>query len=322
MTATANTLAILRLLAVRGVGAARARKVIERARHASISLADLMDSPAALAPLLSPAQIAALSDTREAIARMVAELYPVGAEIVGICDEDYPEKLRQQLGEAAPLFLIYRGKREILDQIAVGFCGSRKASEKGLGVARDCAEQCVRSGLAIVSGYAAGVDLCTHRTALEQGGTTIIVLPEGIAHLRIKRELKDVWDWSRVCVVSEFGPRTKWSAGNAMQRNHTICGLSDAMLLIEARSTGGSIAAGKVCLRHDIPLFAPEYEGMPEWAVGNRQLLAQGARPLRKARESNRAALHAVFAAIHAAKRQRSGRENEAPQGSQLGMFS
>jgi hypothetical protein len=54
---------------------------------------------------------------------------------------------------------------------------------------------------------------------------------------------------------------------SAMQRNKTICGLSRAMVLIEARSTGGSIQAGRDCLKMGLPLFAAVYEGSP-----NRQL--------------------------------------------------
>ena len=51
--------------------------------------------------------------------------------------------------------------------------------------------------IAVVSGYASGVDIQTHYWALKSGGTTIIVLPEGINKFYIKKELKDVWDWNR-----------------------------------------------------------------------------------------------------------------------------
>lgn len=75
----------------------------------------------------------------------------------------------------------------------------------------------------------------------------------------------------------------------------------NTMIVIEARSTGGSIAAGRECLTLDIPLFTPEYEGMPEWAVGNRELMAQGARPLHKTRATARASLDTLLGAVRAA---------------------
>jgi predicted Rossmann fold nucleotide-binding protein DprA/Smf involved in DNA uptake len=83
-----------------------------------------------------------------------------------------------------------------------------------------------------------------------------------------------------------------------MQRNNTICALTSTLILIESASKGGSIAAGRTCLRMGVPLFVPVYEGMPETAIGNRELLGQGAQELYKDRHTNRANMKNVFAAI------------------------
>ena len=115
-----------------------------------------------------------------------------------------------------------------------------------------------------------------------------MALAEGILGLRVRREMKDVWDPSRVVVVSEL-PGLPWSVHSAMQRNHTICGLSGAMVLIEARERGGSFQAGHASLEMGVPLFAAVYEGMPESSQGNRLLLREGARQLLKNRQSGRA---------------------------------
>jgi DNA processing protein len=83
-----------------------------------------------------------------------------------------------------------------------------------------------------------------------------------------------------------------------MQRNRTICGLSRAMILIEARTSGGSIQAGRDCLKLGLPLFAAVYEGMPESATGNDELLNQGARRLMKSRSTNQPNIGPVLEAI------------------------
>jgi len=123
-------------------------------------------------------------------------------------------------------------------------------------------------------------------------------LPEGILQFRVKEELRRLWNWDRVVVISQFEPKLPWSVHNAMTRNFVICGLSRAMILIEAGTIGGSIAAGRACLDMGRPLFAPVYEGMPEAAAGNRVLLKEGARPLLKNRQTQRAAIQRVLEAL------------------------
>jgi len=199
-----------------------------------------------------------------------------------ILDEHYPIALKNTLSKNTPTIISTIGNIDLVHGKKVGFCGSRMASEKGLDVAEDCVEQLVDNKVVIVSGYASGIDEQTHLTALKNGGSTIIVLPEGIKSFRIKKELKSVWDWNRVLVISEFMPNAIWSAGRAMQRNNSIIALSEIMILIESGETGGSMEAGKKALDLNKYLFAPVYQGMPKNAIGNQILLNKGAFPLKK----------------------------------------
>jgi DNA processing protein len=217
-----------------------------------------------------------------------------------LIDKDYPEALKRVLGEDAPVLLLCRGNRDLFAKPAVGFCGSREASEKGQATAWDSSDLLARAGINIVSGFAAGVDMNAHRSALAAGGTTTAVLAEGILRFRVKREIRDQWDEQRTLVVSAFGPNLPWSVGHAMRRNRTICGLSRAMILIEARTSGGSIQAGRDCLNLGLPLFAAVYEGVPESATGNEELLHHGAKRLMKSRAANRTNIRPVLEAIAA----------------------
>jgi predicted Rossmann fold nucleotide-binding protein DprA/Smf involved in DNA uptake len=157
------------------------------------------------------------------------ELLKHNVRVLSIIDPEYPENLRKTLGESAPVLLLCSGNLKLLKRVSVGFCGSREASEKGMATARDCAMLLANSNINIVSGFAGGVDMNAHRASLAAGGTTTIVLAEGILRFRVKKEIRDVWDDSRTLVVSEFGPNLPWSVSHAMQRNKTICGLSRAI---------------------------------------------------------------------------------------------
>ena len=277
----AHAFDLMTLLDAPGVGPGRVRKLLQRWRNTPevpVMQDRLIES------VLTAAQIAALPECKERVQRHWDELLKHNVRVLAIIDPDYPESLRKALGESAPVLLLCLGNLELFKHVSVGFCGSREASEKGIATARNSAILLANDKINIVSGFAAGVDLNAHRAALAAGGTTTVVLAEGILRFRVKKEIRDVWDDSRTLVVSEFGPNLPWSVSNAMQRNKTICGLSKAMILIEARSTGGSIQAGRDCLKMGLPLFAAVYEGSPESATGNEELLRSGAKRLMKSK--------------------------------------
>jgi DNA processing protein len=214
---------------------------------------------------------------------------------------DYPAAVAGSLGKKAPALHVI-GNVKLLDNPGIGFCGSRKASDKGLEVAADCAEQVARAGVTVVSGNASGIDRAAHYAALKAGGTTILVIPEGIDHFRVRRDLAPVWDWDRVLVVSQFEPNAVWQAYRAMARNEVIIALSKAMIVIEAGATGGTLDAGFRTLAAGKPLFVALYEQMDEKVPGNAQLLGRGGVAIAKSRSTGRAALERVRAAVENAQ--------------------
>jgi DNA protecting protein DprA len=191
------------------------------------------------------------------------------------------------------------GNLDIFKRKAVGFCGSRAASERGLAVAADCAQQLSQAHVAVVSGYAAGVDMASHEAALKSGGETIIVLPEGIDHFRIKRAVKPLWDWKRVLVVSQFVPNAIWRADRAMERNKVIIGLSSAIIVLEARDKGGTLNCGHSALKMGKPLFVAMYDEMNGAREGNQQLIDTGGVPLRRSRTTSHAQMRSIFEKIN-----------------------
>lgn len=211
----------------------------------------------------------------------------------------FPKSLLDMKTECPPI-LSCIGNIDLLKRHKIGFCGSREATPKGLDVAQDISKQVSNNNIVVVSGYASGIDQQAHYWALKNNGATIIVLPEGINNFRIKKYLKSVWDWDRVLVLSEYVPNAIWSVNRAMQRNTTIVGLSDVMVLIEAKEKGGSIDAGYKTLQMNKVLFAPVYDGMPTEASGNSILLQKGALPLRKKRDTGLANLDYMFNLMNA----------------------
>ncbi len=214
---------------------------------------------------------------------------------VDLNDARYPERVKAIMDQKAPKYLNMIGNLELLEMPSIGFCGSRKSSAKGLETAQDCAEQAAKNNISVVSGNAAGVDFEAHFNSLRADGKTILVLPEGINHFRIRKALEPVWDWDRILVISQFEPNEPWKAFRAMTRNQLIIALSRAMIVIEASEKGGTLNAAKETLKSGLPLFVAQYQDMSVDAQGNKKLLELGGKRLARSRSTGRANMNNIF---------------------------
>jgi DNA processing protein len=278
------------LQAAPGVGASTLRAVLTRLTREDLAPEAFLqlDDYSLLSRFgLKPLAVAALREPDDETLGTWQRLEAESVKILVRGQAGYPERLHRLLRDTAPPLLFLLGGLDLFERPAVGFCGSRRASAKGLRAAHDCAHLLAQQQFNIISGYAHGVDLAAHRAALEAGGTTTVVLAEGILHFQVKSEIRDMLsagDFSRLSVLSEFPPGLSWRAHNAMTRNRTICGLSHAMIVIESGPDGGTFEAGKAALELGEPLFCIDYAETPPAAAGNPYFLKNGAFSLRRAR--------------------------------------
>jgi DNA processing protein len=305
---------ILTLMKLPGVGPARLRRALETMAQARIPIEEAFSE--AGRRLLTNMGLASTSP-RSAIGAVADRIRQDDVKCVVTPFDGLSDFARKNL----PPVLFVRGPIQLLASRSVGFCGSRAATERGLGVATDISEQSAQAGFNVASGGAKGVDITAHRTALSRGGTTTVVLAEGILEYRMRQELRDVSDPQRTLIVSEFFPEDRWIPGRAMQRNRTICALSRALVLIEARSTGGTFAAGEAALGMGLPLFTADYSAQHEGNDGNRILLERGAVPLRQSRTTGKANLTQLLAEL-ARKDDSNDRAGIAASGQQHDLFS
>ncbi|NJL10990.1 MAG: DNA-binding protein, partial [Calothrix sp. SM1_7_51] len=277
-----NEIAILQLIHTPGLGTATLGRLLKVLKSDGVSLDEFVSL--AVNEIIQKYRLKAeiaenlKANTRDA-QKLASQLYQQDIHILIRTYSNYPHHLIKILGDNAPSVLFAKGNLDILNNKAVGFSGSRKTSEKGLTIASNAAGILADKGVNVVSGYASGTDLAAHRGALSSDGTTTFVLVEGILHFKIKREIADYINNKNYLAISEFPPQTKWIARNAMQRNRTICGLSDAMIIVESGLDGGTFAAGETTLQLNLPLFVVDYAQPPQSAVGNSYFINKGATP-------------------------------------------
>ena len=283
---------IYKLLKLKGVGPALSNKIL--ASYSS-SKEDIVYETDKLHDFLDDDQIEEFNRPDNELQEQIDHLKEANADFISVLDSQYPEILSHALKNSTPPILSYFGNLQLLQMSSVGFCGSRKVSQEGLEIAKDCVNQLANQGFVIVSGYADGVDQQVHLTSLESNGSTIIVLPEGLLNFRVRKILRDIWDWNRILVISEFLPKAVWLTSRAMQRNKTIIGLSKVMVLVEAGENGGSIDAGKKSLEMKRKLYVPLCESELGHAAGNKKLLEMGGIQLLKDEKTGRGNLNKLI---------------------------
>lgn len=204
----------------------------------------------------------------------------------------YPSRIDELLRSKT---IFAKGCLDLLQRTAIGICGSRDASPRALRWAYRFGAEAAKHGIVVVSGYARGVDREAHRGALESGGSTIAVLPDGIRHFSVVRSLRHLIDYeSNFLAVSMFEPDAMWKTWRAMERNRLIVGLSAALFVIEARDQGGTINAALECVRQKKKLYAIAYPNDSESDQGNRKLIADSAIPLKHMSELEHALREAM----------------------------
>lgn len=295
-----ESLYYLQIQSARGIGKVAQQNILQylRTHHIGLQTFFSLSCTDWRKAGLTLQQIQALQDATALAEQWKNDLDAKHIQIIGCLDPRYPPRLHHVLKNQAPFVLYVWGNTDLLAQPSISFCGSRHATEQGIAVARDVASQVAQQGWSIVSGHARGIDTTTHQTALECGSTTIIVAPEGILNFRLRREIKPLVTSRNTLVVSEFQPSAQWSVDNAMTRNRTICGLSNALVVVQSGKKGGTFEAGKFALQANIPLFVAEYAQTAENAPGNPYFLQHGAHSLRRHQETGQAMLHELFQEI------------------------
>ena len=184
-----------------------------------------------------------------------------------------------------PAILYAAGNLSLLERPGVAVVGQRNAAEAALAAAAKLASHLAAKGVTVTSGYASGIDSAAHLGSLRSGGTTIIVLAEGLGRFQVKPEFRGLLTDENTLVVSQFAPGNKWAAYQAMARNKLVAALADALIVVVAGAErdnagrhSGTFDAGMSALKLGLPVFAVDPSFFATPPAGNRDLLVKGAR--------------------------------------------
>ena len=252
--------------------------------HDPVDALNRIRSGAPLSPEIEPR-----ADVRERLrtqastvsaSRRAARCAEVGVSVTTPGDGDYPCALIDDPERPAVLFL--RGDPAVLADRRVGVVGTRNATAAGRATAADLGARLAEAGVSVVSGLARGIDTASHRGVLASGpGRAVAVLGNGpdLAYPCSNRDLLDRLVEQHL-VLSEWPPGTPPEAFHFPLRNRMIAALSEVLVVVESRASGGSLITARAALDRGVEVMAVPGSPRSPASEGANHLLRDGAAPV------------------------------------------
>lgn len=191
-------------------------------------------------------------------------------------DPAYPERLTHI--EAAPVGLYVKGKLPNEKSPSAAIIGARNCTSYGRQMAEWFGRELGNAGVSVISGLAAGIDGAGHQGALDGYGETFGVLGCGIniCYPSENYLLYQAME-KRGGLISECRLKEAPAPKNFPMRNRIISGLSDFILVMEARKKSGSLITAELGLEQGKEIFALPGRTLDPLSEGCNQLIRDGA---------------------------------------------
>ena len=211
-----------------------------------------------------------------------------GIKITIFGDENYPHALIADL--APPAVLFYFGDLSSLNNRRVGMVGTRSATASGRYLASHIAYDLATNDVCVVSGLARGIDAWAHRGALRalEGrladrtvGRPVGVVASGL-DVVYPRENAQLWQdvATHGALISESAPGSPPEAFRFPLRNRILAALSEVLVVVESRDTGGSMITVDEAQKRDVTVLAVPGSPRNVASNGTNQLIQQGCLPI------------------------------------------
>ncbi len=207
-------------------------------------------------------------------------------EQISIEDSNYPKLLKEI--KNAPAVLYYLGEIKNIEN-CFAIVGTRRYSSYGKQVALEISGDLSEAGLTIVSGLAPGIDTFSHQAVVERKKRTIAVLGTGLdkksiypkSNLDLAKEIIE----NNGCLISEYPPKTRGTKFTFPQRNRIISGLSQGVLVVEAKQKSGALITANFAFSQKRKVFAVPGPIYSSNSKGPHLLIKRGAKLVENAND-------------------------------------
>ncbi len=228
--------------------------------------------------LINDKQIASIikSKTEWDLEKKYEELLSNHINFINIEETEYPERLKEI--PDSPYGIFWKGKLPQNDIISVAIVGARECSEYGKYIAKELGKVLGEKGIQVISGMARGIDGISQASALAVGGTSYAVLGCGV-DICYPAQNKEVYKalLQGGGIISSYPPGTQPQATLFPPRNRIISGLSDVVVVIEARQKSGTLITVDMALEQGREVYVVPGRLTDRLSDGCNKLLKHGA---------------------------------------------
>ena len=270
--------AYVTLALVPGIGPARLAALCERFGSAERVLDADLNTLRSVPGMTRAAATAVAQADREHAERLLSRVGDLGGVALAPSDATFPPALRAIPDR--PTLLFAAGRFDLLARPAVAIVGSRDHTRYGAAVCRTFSAGVARAGLVVASGMARGIDAIAHQAALDEGGASVGVLGNGLGVIYPSANRR-LYERMAVegCLVTEFPPGERPTAGSFPRRNRLISGLARVTLVVEAGGTSGALITVDCALQQGRDVLAVPGPITHPASLGCNRLIQSGATP-------------------------------------------
>lgn len=176
-------------------------------------------------------------------------------EIISIEEKEYPINLINTY--SPPVCLYIKGNKNIFQNKGIAIVGCRDSTDYGNKVAQEFSYKLAQNKINIVSGLAKGIDSFAHLGATYAKGLTTAVLGNGLDTIYPKENyyLAEKILKNNGAIISEYPIGTKPEKMNFPARNRIISGISDGLLVVEAKKKSGTLITVDFALEQGRDVF-------------------------------------------------------------------
>ncbi|MFN3534468.1 MAG: DNA-processing protein DprA [Desulfatiglandales bacterium] len=277
-----NTLEVLGLYLIPGLGSGSIRQLIGRYRNPD-EIYKASEEELSKIEGISPnvAKRIKAQEYMEDPQKEYIRAQRLGAQILTYWDKRYPSLLKEIKYPPVLLYCLGRPIWESMPLVAV--VGSRHPSHYGRRVSNGLAYGLSKRGICVVSGLAAGIDTSAHEGAISSGGHTVAVLGTGldVIYPKANRSLFEKIP-KQGAIITEFPLGTPPDPKHFPIRNRIISGISLGVVVVEATRSSGSLITASMAAEEGREVFAVPGSIESMKSTGCHYLIRQGAKLVEK----------------------------------------